>query len=313
MAAERGLTTYTRALGPAPLIDTGQCRLCNQGSALPRVHHASASGSPAPVSTIAPARATLTASMSHSSSREKTARKAVKPKSKTVLPDAPELSPHAEPVASTSAVPLEPGKKKKKSKSRPAEEDEPSHAPTDRTNRSDTHVAPSDQSTEDTQRPRKKRKSKHAVAEEGTPPDDADHNSIEGSDAEAQPKKRKKRKKIVDTDETEGGGKKKSRKGKEVGETDEEPETTVVKKSKKEKKRKHRDTADEETVAGADDGPSSEAPKKKKRKRGKTGSPNPEEDESLSEQAQKGKYLVAIVLSTLTDATSRWSSIALRV
>ena len=48
--------TYTLALGPAPLIDSDQCRLCNQGSAPARVHRASALGPPAPASTIAPAR-----------------------------------------------------------------------------------------------------------------------------------------------------------------------------------------------------------------------------------------------------------------
>ncbi|EPT02837.1 hypothetical protein FOMPIDRAFT_1047573 [Fomitopsis schrenkii] len=223
--------------------------------------------------------------MSHSSSPDKAARKVKKSKSNTTHPDAPEAS-YAEPVASTSAVPPELGKKKKKSKSRPAAEDGPSHAPSDQTNRRDTHVAPSEQSREDTQRAKKNRKSKHVAALA----EDVDANSLEGLDAEEKPKKEKKEKKATDADEAGRDGKKKARKGKQVDQSNEEQETTTVaKKSKKEKKRKHDDQPDEEVVMGTDDGPPVEAPKKK-RKRAKTGFPNPEEDESLSEQAQKALH-----------------------
>ncbi|KAI0728784.1 hypothetical protein C8Q72DRAFT_360273 [Fomitopsis betulina] len=216
--------------------------------------------------------------MAHSSSVDKTARKA-----KKSMLDTHTDTLDVEPVASTSTVPPE-LKKKKKSKSRSAAEDEPSHAPSDQTNSRETHLTSSEGSRGDTRRDRKS-KDVAALVE------DVDVNSLEATNAEEQPKKRKKGKKTTDVDGADGVEKKKSRKGKEVDQSNEEQETTVTaKKSKKEKKRKRGDQPDDEAVTVTDDGPPAEAPKKKKRKRGKTGFPNPEEDESLSEQARKALH-----------------------
>lgn len=221
--------------------------------------------------------------MAHSSSVDKTARKA-----KKSMLDTHTDTLDVEPVASTSTVPPE-LKKKKKSKSRSAAEDEPSHAPSDQTNSRETHLTSSEGSRGDTRRDRKS-KDVAALVE------DVDVNSLEATNAEEQPKKRKKGKKTTDVDGADGVEKKKSRKGKEVDQSNEEQETTVTaKKSKKEKKRKRGDQPDDEAVTVTDDGPPAEAPKKKKRKRGKTGFPNPEEDESLSEQARKGKRPISAV------------------